>query len=58
MDIISGHRIISDDDPYVSHLDSFGRAMDSLGFGNTPVDVFPFRKHSFSSPDIYYVSTD
>lgn len=38
-----GHRIIDDDDPYVSHTKEINRMVQLVGqAGSHPIDIFPF----------------
>lgn len=47
MEITYGHRIVSDDDPYIKIAEGVNHISTQSGTpGMTPVDIFPLRKLS------------
>jgi hypothetical protein len=47
MQVAFGHEVVSDDDPYLEIARQGGYALTNCGpIGNTPVDLFPLRKHA------------
>jgi hypothetical protein len=47
MRLVYGHRITSEEDPYLAIAERVGHAISNIGSpGSTPVDFFPIREYA------------